>query len=135
MDNCIFCQIVNQLQSGDQSVCHKIYEDDNFVGFLDIRPLNPGNSLLISTKHYRWVYDVPNFGLYWETARKIGLATKEALQARSINFLTIGDKVPHAHIRIVPRFIDDGSVIALTYKKIDQGRMEKIASQIRALLL
>jgi len=76
MRDCIFCQIV-----AAKIPCHKVYEDKDFLGFLDIKPLNPGNSLLIPKKHYRWVYDVSNFGEYWEVARKIALATQEVVKS------------------------------------------------------
>ncbi len=102
MDDCIFCKIQN-----GETPCYKIYEDDKFLGFLDINPLNPGNSLLIPKKHYRWVIDVPEFGQYWEVAKKIAIASQAGLSAMSVSFLTLGFEVPHAHIRIIPRFSED----------------------------
>lgn len=130
MDDCIFCKI-----AAGKLPSYKVYEDADFIGFLDINPLNPGNTLLIPKKHYRWVYDVPNFGEYFEAAKKIGLAVQHAVGARSINFLTVGEEVPHAHIRIIPRFVGDGEVIALNnFKKIPPAEMEKIARAIAATL-
>lgn len=102
MDNCIFCKIVR-----GEIPCHKVYEDDLFLGFLDIRPLNIGNSLLIPKTHYRWVTDVPNFGLYFEAAKKIAQKTISAVGADYISYLTLGMEVEHAHIRIIPRFFND----------------------------
>ncbi|MDP4009713.1 MAG: HIT domain-containing protein [Candidatus Shapirobacteria bacterium] len=102
MDDCIFCKIV-----AGKIPKYQIYEDDNFIGFLDINPLSMGNSLLIPKIHYRWVYDVPEFGLYWEASKKIAEASIKALNADSVSFLTIGYEVPHAHIRIIPRFLNN----------------------------
>lgn len=104
MSDCVFCKIIS-----GEIPCHKIYEDDDFIAFLDIKPLNPGNSLLIPKTHYRWVYDVPNFGQYFEIAKIVGLASAVALNAMSISYLTLGFEVPHAHIRIIPRFDNDKS--------------------------
>ncbi len=128
MENCIFCKIVR----GELS-SHKVYEDDNFLSFLDIRPLNPGNSLLIPKIHYRWVYDVPNFGDYWETAKKIALAIQKAVGSHSINFLTLGYEVAHAHIRIIPRFDNDGHTDGIrlsAVKTIPEEEMKAIARKI-----
>ncbi len=133
MEDCIFCKIVK-----GEIPAYKVYEDDNFLGFLDIRPLNPGNSLLIPKKHYRWVYDVPNFGEYWEIAKKIALTTLKAVNSDSINFLTLGYEVPHAHIRIIPRFPDDGHTDGIrlsAVKNIPPSEMEKIAKKIRENIL
>lgn len=102
MSDCIFCKIAN-----NQIPCYKVYEDKDFLGFLDIKPLSPGNSLLIPKIHYRWVYDVPNFGQYWEIAKKIALKTIPIVGANAVSFLTLGYEVPHAHIRIIPRFEND----------------------------
>ncbi len=124
--NCIFCDIVH-----NKVPCYKVYEDSLFLGFLDIAPLNPGNTLLIPKIHYRWVYDVPEFGEYFETAKRIGLAIKHVVSADSINFLTIGEEVPHAHIRIIPRFADDGGVLELkNIKNISKEKMQSLAEHI-----
>lgn len=100
---CIFCAIVaNQIPS------FKVYEDDNFIVFLDIRPLNKGHTLVASKKHYRWTYDVESFGSYWEVAKKIALAQIASLEAKYVQFLTAGMGVHHAHIHVVPRYENDG---------------------------
>ena len=47
MENCIFCKIIK-----GEIPCHKIYEDENSIGVLDIFPNTEGQSLLISKNHY-----------------------------------------------------------------------------------
>lgn len=125
-DDCIFCKIVR----GEAS-CFKIYEDENFLGFLDIFPRVRGHSLLIPKKHYRWVWDVPDFGCYWEAAKKVSLALKKITGCESVNFLTLGEEVPHAHIWILPRAKKSEEVIKLG-KTIVQSKndMEKLAKQL-----
>jgi len=128
MDNCIFCQIVK-----GKIPAYKVYEDRDFLGFLDINPLNKGNSLLIPKKHYRWVYDVPNFGTYWKVAKKVALVTQKIVGSHSINFLTLGYEVEHAHIRIIPRFANDGHTDGIrlsAVKRFDKQEMQKIAAEI-----
>lgn len=130
MDDCVFCKIV-----AGSIPSYNVFENADFLGFLDIHPLNPGNVLLIPKKHYRWVYDVPEFGTYFEIAKKIGLASQKAVGADSINFLTIGEEVSHAHIRIIPRFAHDGGVMELiNMKTIGQPEMEKISRSIKQQL-
>lgn len=128
--DCIFCKIVN-----GEIPAYKVYEDQDFLGFLDIRPLNPGNSLLIPKKHYRWVYDVPQFGQYFEIAKKIGLATQAVVKSHSINFLTLGYEVEHAHIRIIPRLDNDGHTDGIrlsAIKNIPEPEMKEIAAKINS---
>lgn len=128
MNGCIFCSIVS-----GSIPSYKVYEDHQFLGFLDIRPLNPGNSLLIPKQHYRWVYDVPNFGEYFEVAKKIALATQQVVSSHSVNFLTLGYEVEHAHIRIIPRFDNDGHTDGIrlsNIKTLSDVEMKQISKNI-----
>ncbi|HPT65864.1 MAG TPA: HIT domain-containing protein [Candidatus Woesebacteria bacterium] len=103
MNDCIFCKIVK-----GEIPCHKIYEDDNFLAFLDINPVSVGHTLLIPKNHYRWVYDIPNFGDFFNTAQKLALTIKNSpLNPEFISFLTMGNEVPHAHVHIIPRSQND----------------------------
>lgn len=132
MPGCVFCKITS-----GKIPCYKTYEDQYFLGFLDIRPLNPGNSLLIPKKHYRWVYDIPNFGDYFEAAKKLALVTQQIVRAHSINFLTLGYEVEHAHIRIIPRFENDGhddGIRLSNVKQIDKAEMERVASKVLSII-
>ncbi len=129
MEYCVFCKIVaGELPS------YKVYEDQDFLGFLDIRPLTKGNTLVIPKKHYRWVDDVPQFGAYFEFAKKIGLAAKSAFQASWISFVTIGMEVHHAHIRVIPRYPKDLHEELVDLSKIETyspTQMEEIATALR----
>jgi histidine triad (HIT) family protein len=103
MNDCIFCKIIK-----GEIPCDKVYEDDNFLAFLDINPTSTGHTLLIPKTHYRWVYDVSNFGEYWQVAQKIALAIKNSdLNPEYVSFLTMGNEVHHAHIHLIPRSTSD----------------------------
>jgi histidine triad (HIT) family protein len=126
--DCIFCQIAQK-----QKPSYPVYEDDLFYGFLDIRPLTLGNSLLIPKQHFRWVYDVPEFGQYWQIAQKIAMASIKLLSAESVSFLTLGYEVPHAHIRIIPRYPDDPHHQGINLKSVQDvpsAKMQEISSQL-----
>ncbi|MEM5766507.1 MAG: HIT family protein [Candidatus Aenigmatarchaeota archaeon] len=127
--SCVFCQIVAK-----RIPARIVYEDDNFMAFLDIRPLNPGHTLLIPKKHYRWVYDVEKFEEMWKAVKKITIAIISSLNPISLSYATLGFEVPHAHVWIIPRFENDGhgGVIDWTaVKKIPDEQMDEIAKKIR----
>lgn len=81
-----------------------IYEDDKYIAILDIFPKSPGHALLITKEPFRWTYDVPYFGDYFEKAKEIGLHIKDKLGAAYISFQSWGVDIPHAHIHIVPLY-------------------------------
>lgn len=97
MENCIFCKIVK-----GEVPAHKVYEDDKFLAFLDIRPLSPGHTLVIPKDHYRFVWDVPNTGEYFEVAKKIAKSQQKSFGTEVIWSKIMGDEVPHAHIWVFP---------------------------------
>jgi len=124
--DCIFCKIVNGTLPK-----YQVYEDDLFIGFLDIMPMSKGNTLLVPKKHYRWVNDVPEFGRYWEAARTVANRIQQVLGATSISYLTYGEEVPHAHIRIVPRFGETDNYLTLRAPLTLSGEeMETICKQL-----
>ena len=128
-EDCIFCKIAE-----GKIPCYKVYEDGDFLAFLDVRPLNPGHTLVIPKKHYRWVWDVPNAGQYFETTKKIVKLIKKVLKTDFVISLIVGEAVPHAHIWLVPRFKDDGHppgwLDSDNRKKISDEEMKKIAKKI-----
>jgi histidine triad (HIT) family protein len=95
--DCIFCKIVR-----GEIPSHKVYEDEQFLGFLDINPQSPGHTLVIPKEHHRWSWDVPQFADYWAVAKKVALAQRKAFGVELIVGKVYGDEVPHAHIWVYP---------------------------------
>ena len=125
MENCVFCKIVKK-----EIPAQTIYEDKDFMGILDIAPLNKGHVQLISKKHYRWTWDVPNFGEYWEIARKVAKAQMTGLGAKMVEFLTHGMDVPHAHIWIVPIYGEEAFIDETDRKNFSKEDMKETAEKI-----
>jgi len=127
MDDCIFCKIVN-----GKSPSYKVYEDEKFIGILDIFPRAKGHVLLLPKKHFQWVYDLPDFGKYWEVALKITKAMEKGLKTTFIHYLTFGFHVSHAHIHIIPHYkpIEQESHFgeALKFSKEEFEEISKIIS-------
>ena len=129
MIDCIFCKI-----SSHEIPSNIVFENENFLAFLDIRPLNPGHTLVIPRKHYRWVWDVPIPGLYFEVVTRIAKALQKVMKTEWIASEIAGMGVHHAHIHLIPRLPDDGHgefPIQTNVKSISADRMKTIAESIR----
>ena len=50
--DCIFCKIV-----AGELPAYKVYEDQNILAFLDINPINPGHTLVVSKVHSENIAD------------------------------------------------------------------------------
>lgn len=126
-ENCVFCKIVK-----GEVPAYKVYEDADFMAFLDISPLNKGHVQVIPKKHYRWTWNVPNFGGYWEVAKKVAEAAMEALGAPMVEFLTHGAEVAHAHIWVVPIYNKEAFIDVSKRQKFETDEMIQIADIISA---
>jgi len=129
MENCIFCKIVNK-----EIPAHIVYEDDNFMAFLDINPTAVGHCQVIPKKHYKWVWDVPssaeasagkpNIGEYFEVVRKVAKAQQKAFDTEWILSKIVGEDIDHAHIWVYPNSKIKGD------KKDFEGNAEKIRKNL-----
>lgn len=107
--NCIFCKII----AGELPSC-KVYEDSNFLAFMDINPAVRGHTLVIPKHHCRNMLDTPdNVGAdFYSILKKVSLAVKTAFDADGIymfqqNEAAAGQEVFHSHVHIVPRYKND----------------------------
>ena len=110
MNDCVFCKIAQGEIPAD-----KIYEDKNFLAFLDIKPNNPGHALIIPKKHYENLYEMPDevLSAIAPLIKKLAIAIKKGTGADGINIgmnneSSAGQIVQHAHFHIIPRFANDG---------------------------
>lgn len=129
MEDCIFCKII-----AGEIPSHKVYEDENYFAFLDIHPLNPGHTLVIPKKHFRWVWDVGDIGGYYQVVQKIAKALRKVFATEYIVSLVFGEEVPHAHVWLIPRFPNDGHGGAIrldNIKAVSQKEMAEIVEKIK----
>lgn len=103
MEDCIFCKII-----AGELPCHKIWEDENFLAFLDINPLDSGHTLVIPRKHLRWVWEVENFGEYFEKVKEVAKLLENKLKPEWIEIKVMGNLIPHAHVHLVPHYREGG---------------------------
>ena len=105
---CVFCQIVSGATSA-----HVVLDDDDFLAFLDIRPLFLGHTLLIPKQHHITLPDLPSetVGPLFERAQLLCDAVTEELGAQG-SFVAmnniVSQSVPHLHVHVVPRTKGDG---------------------------
>ena len=105
MEDCVFCKIIKK-----EIPCAKVYEDDNFLAFLDIRPISHGHTLVIPKKHVVWMQEADDetIGEIFKLSKKLMLAIKTAMKADYVQLGVVGKDVPHFHIHLTPRYYNDG---------------------------
>ncbi|MFC1691236.1 HIT family protein [Nanoarchaeota archaeon] len=132
MTDCIFCKIAK-----GEIPSSKIYEDDDFLAFLDIAPANKGHCLIIPKEHYETYTDLPEEILIKlaKVAQKVAKSIVDTTSANGFNIFmnnkpSAGQIVPHAHFHIVPRFQGDGINFDWPKQKYEEREMAELATKI-----
>jgi histidine triad (HIT) family protein len=84
--------------------CHKVWEDEHHLAFLDIMPLVHGHVLVIPKREVDYIFDLEprELAALWQFAQRVAVGLKLAVPCKRIGTAVIGLEVPHAHIHLVP---------------------------------
>lgn len=126
----IFTRIIN-----GEIPCHKILENDQFLAFLDVRPVAAGHTLVIPKQEIDHFFDMGD-GLLQEVllfARPIVRALESVVPCEKVGLMVAGLEVPHAHLHLVPIL----QVCDLSFshaKDADQADLAALAERVRLAL-
>lgn len=95
----IFTKIIN-----NEIPAYKIAEDENFLAFLDVSPLEKGHTLVIPKKEIDLIFDLEteDFKNLWSFAQMVAKKIGNSIPCTRVGVAVIGLEVPHAHIHLVP---------------------------------
>lgn len=85
--------------------CHKVYEDDFCLAFMDINPIQPGMVVIVSKKQIDHVWDLPpeDYRAVMAAAKKVAKSLRKMFAKKQRVALIIeGFEVPHAHVKVFP---------------------------------
>ncbi len=129
--NCVFCDIINKTAGS-----HIIYEDVEYIAFLDKYPISIGHTLVLPKKHFDRVSDLSQkefCALYarvhalnrWITSKVGATASHISINdGRAANQL-----IPHVHVHIIPRNENDSAGFTAR-KLIRSEQMEEIRKKL-----
>ncbi|MFT3769502.1 MAG: HIT family protein [Minicystis sp.] len=105
---CTFCRIAR----GDLAA-HQVYADEDFIAFLDHRPLFAGHTLVVPRGHVDTFLDLPaeRVGPLFQLVQRVSRAVERGMEADGV-FNAVNNKVsqsvPHLHVHVIPRRKKDG---------------------------
>lgn len=84
--------------------CHKVWEDDDHLAFLDIRPMAEGHTLIVPKKEVDYLFDMSEdeIAALFKAARKVAKRLKKKTDCARVCIGAWGYEVPHAHVHLVP---------------------------------
>jgi histidine triad (HIT) family protein len=120
--------------------CHKVFEDDVALAFMDIMPRSPGHCLVIPKAAARNLLDIAPEILapLMTRVQLVALAAKKALGADGITLQQFseaagGQEVFHLHFHILPRW-EGTRMAAPPAPRVDHAILAEQAAKIRAAL-
>ena len=131
--------VFEKIVAGDLP-CHKVYEDDRVLAFLDLGPLSRGHTLVIPKHKALTVAELPeaDAAAIGAALPKIMRALLEATGATACNILQnngseAGQVVRHVHFHLIPKYAD-GSGLPFEWPKgeLDQEEGAALASNVAA---
>ncbi len=137
MPECIFCLI-----AGGRLPSVKLYEDEDIVAFMDIKPITQGHALVIPKRHVELLTELDDqlAGKMIAAVKKVGNALKRSkLNCRGINYIAsdgaeAGQEIFHVHMHVIPRYRGDGFGLRMPERsdeEADLKRLERTAAKIR----
>jgi histidine triad (HIT) family protein len=124
-----------------QIPCHRVYEDDHVLAFLDIGPLSDGHTLVVPKERVAFLHELGD-----EAAAALGRvlprlcrAVMEATGAGAYNILqnngrAAHQEVMHVHFHIIPRYDDAGLGITWRAGRLDDAMAATLVSAMQQAL-
>ncbi len=113
--------------------CHKIAENEQYLAFLDVRPLVRGHVLVIPKQEVSYIFDLDDemlSGLH-VFAKKIAVAVGKAIPCKRVGMTVIGLEVPHAHIHLIPLTKESDIYFSNTKLQLEDSELAAIAAKIK----
>ena len=82
----------------------KVAEDENFLAFLDINPLEKGHTLVVPKKEIDYIFDLDDETLQGMIvfAKRVAKKIQAKIACKRVAVVVFGLEVPHAHIHLIP---------------------------------
>jgi histidine triad (HIT) family protein len=105
MEDSIFTKIIK-----GEIPCHKVYEDEKTLTFLDIYPIQPGMVLVVTKLQAETFMELPDdeYQALWASVKLVAERLALIFPAKKrIGIQVEGLDVPHVHVKLLP--IDTGA--------------------------
>ncbi|MCA9272946.1 MAG: HIT family protein [Phycisphaerales bacterium] len=137
MSDTVFAKIIR-----GEIPCHKVYEDEHVLSFLDVGPLSVGHTLVIPKEPAVTLDQLSDeaSAAIGRVLPRICRAVMQATGAMAYNILQNNgseahQEVMHVHFHIIPK--QEGKGLGITWKAgaIDHAEGAKLAEKMRSLIV
>lgn len=125
--SCRFCDIAQHKVQD-----YVIWENNNFLAFLDLNSAKEGHCMLVPKKHVDYFFDLDD-NLYHEmffVAKKLSEPLRQAMDAKRIGMAVVGFDVPHAHLHLVPLHGSNELFDPSKFRKLSQQELKNTQNKL-----
>ncbi len=116
--------------------CHKVFEDDRHLAFLEPSPIAPGHTVVLPKRETDHFFDLDDRELADLVifAKKVAVALRQAVPCRKVAVIVYGMVVRHAHIHLIPAQGDPRELYLTNARPAGPDELERHAGRIRSFL-
>jgi histidine triad (HIT) family protein len=117
----IFTKIINREIPGEI-----LAEDDRFAAFLDVRPIRPGHTLVVTKEETDYLFDLDDatLGGLLPFAKQLTGPIERATGCTRVGVMVAGLEVPHCHVHLVPM----DAIADLDFAKAAEASADELAA-------
>ena len=84
--------------------CQRVWEDSDHIAFLDIRPVQPGHTLVVPKREVGYLFDLDQdeYEALWLAVRAVESKLRETLDCERVVISVVGWEVAHVHVHLIP---------------------------------
>lgn len=119
MGDSIFSRIIR-----GEIPCHRVYQDEHVLAFLDINPISRGHTLIVTKEPAETMGDLSEAAAagLGRALPKVCRAVLKATGASGYNLLQnngadAGQEVMHVHVHVIPRYGAEGDGLRVIWPK------------------
>ena len=135
MPDCVFCKI-----AAGEIPCHKVFEDDNHIVFMDMGQVNPGHVIVALKSHFETILDLDEdqTASIFKLVSRVAKAVQREFKPEGLTLLQANRKagfqtVPHFHVHVLPRRTEDGVALTWPVKNPPAEELAKLAERIQVI--
>lgn len=136
MTDCVFCRI-----AAAEIPCHKVYEDDQHIAFMDMGQVNPGHVIVSIKNHFETILDLneDRTAAFFRVVNRVAKAIQLEFEPEGLTLLQANRKagfqtVPHFHVHVLPRHMEDGVNLTWPVKNPPAEELAELADRTKSRL-
>jgi len=132
--------VFDKILAGDIP-CHRVYEDEHVLAFLDVNPLSQGHTLVIPKERCAFLHELSDdaAAALGRVLPRLCRAVIAATGASAYNVLqnngaAAHQAVFHVHVHIIPKLGERGLGVGWRAGSLDGAEAKELVARIRAAL-